>query len=130
MSPRSAVSKPARNNPERPPGFVYREQLLSPGASGLMYCEDVSLARLAERFGTPLYVYSTTTIRKRLGTFENAFRTIPHTVCYSVKANSNLSVLRLLAKAGCGFDVVSAGELERVLIADRKAAPKVVFSGV
>lgn len=130
MSPRSAVSKPARNNPERPPGFVYREQLLSPGASGLMYCEDVSLARLAERFGTPLYVYSTTTIRKRLGTFENAFRTIPHTVCYSVKANSNLSVLRLLAKPGCGFDVVSAGELERVLIADRKAAPKVVFSGV
>jgi diaminopimelate decarboxylase len=95
-----------------------------------MQCEDVPLAKLAERYGTPLYVYSTATIIKRLEMFENAFRTIPHTICYSVKANSNLGILRLLAKAGCGFDVVSAGELDRVLIAEGKAAPKVVFSGV
>ena len=59
-----------------------------------------------------------------------AFRDVPHTICYSVKANSNLSILRLLARKGCGFDVVSGGELERVLTADRKAAKKVVFSGV
>jgi diaminopimelate decarboxylase len=62
--------------------------------------------------------------------FEHAFRKVPHTVCYSVKANSNLSILRLLAAMGCGFDVVSGGELERVLRADRRAAKRVVFSGV
>jgi len=69
-------------------------------------------------------------IRERYEAFEQAFREVPHTLCYSVKANSNLSILRLLARAGSGFDVVSGGELERVLTADRKAAEKVVFSGV
>ncbi len=63
-------------------------------------------------------------------TFEQAFRKVPHTVCYSVKANSNLSIMRLLARTGCGFDVVSGGELERVLRVSRNAASKVVFSGV
>jgi diaminopimelate decarboxylase len=90
----------------------------------------VSLAALAERFGTPLYVYSASTIRERTRAFERAFRRIPHTVCYSVKANSNLSILRLLAGMGCGFDVVSGGELERVLRVSRSAAKRVVFSGV
>ncbi len=80
--------------------------------------------------GTPLYVYSSATIHERYEAFDGAFRDIPHTICYSVKANSNLSILRLLAKRGCGFDVVSGGELERVLTADRKAVKKVVFSGV
>jgi diaminopimelate decarboxylase len=88
------------------------------------------LTKLAERYGTPLYVYSATTIRERLAAFEKAFRDIPHTICYSVKANSNLSILRLLARRGCAFDVVSGGELERVLVADRRAAKQVVFSGV
>jgi diaminopimelate decarboxylase len=83
-----------------------------------------------ERFGTPLYVYSASTIRERMRTFQQAFRKFPHTVCYSVKANSNLAILRLLAGMGCGFDVVSGGELERVLRVSRKAAAKVVFSGV
>jgi diaminopimelate decarboxylase len=90
----------------------------------------VALGRLAERFGTPLYVYSASTIRQRLRAFDQAFDQAPHTVCYSVKANSNLSILRLLARQGCGFDVVSGGELERVLSVDRRAARKVVFSGV
>ena len=58
------------------------------------------------------------------------FYDVPHTICYSVKANSNLSILRLLAREGCGFDVVSGGELERVLAADRRAARRIVFSGV
>src|SRR5207244_4873919 len=62
--------------------------------------------------------------------FQRAFRKAPHTVCYSVKANSNLTILRLLAGMGCGFDVVSGGELERVLKVDRRAAGRVVFSGV
>jgi diaminopimelate decarboxylase len=88
------------------------------------------LTKLAERYGTPLYVYSATTIRGRLAAFEKAFRHVAHTICYSVKANSNLSILRLLAREGFAFDVVSGGELERVLAADRRAAKKVVFSGV
>jgi diaminopimelate decarboxylase len=90
----------------------------------------VPLENLAERFGTPLYVYSASAIRQRLCAFEQAFRKIPHTVCYSVKANSNLGILRLLAGMGCGFDVVSGGELERVLRVDRSASQRVVFSGV
>jgi diaminopimelate decarboxylase len=96
----------------------------------VLQCEEISLPRLAEKFGTPLYVYSTETVSHRYQAFDRAFREIPHTICYSVKANSNLSILRLLARKGCGFDVVSGGELERVLTADRRAAKKVVFSGV
>lgn len=113
---------------ERPPGFVYREQSRTGEAN--LYCEGVSLRKLAEKFGTPLYVYSTATIEERYEAFDAAFREIAHSVCYSVKANSNLSILRLLAKKGCGFDVVSGGELERVIRADRRAVKKVVFSGV
>ena len=90
----------------------------------------MSLLRLAEDYDTPLYVYSARAIRQRARQFEAAFRRVPHTLCYSVKANSNLSILRLLAKLGCGFDVVSGGELQRVLRVDRGAAQKVVFSGV
>ncbi len=88
------------------------------------------MSRLAERFGTPLYVYSASTIRERMRAFQQAFRKARHTVCYSIKANSNLGILRLLARMGCGFDVVSGGELARVLAVDRNAARKVVFSGV
>ncbi|HZR30748.1 MAG TPA: diaminopimelate decarboxylase [Terriglobales bacterium] len=94
-----------------------------------MHCEAVSLSRLADKFGTPLYVYSGSMIRERYRTFDRVFKT-PHTVCYSVKANSNLGILRLLSSLGCGFDVISGGELERVLKVSRKAARNVVFSGV
>jgi diaminopimelate decarboxylase len=113
---------------ERRPGFVFRQM----GGKGhaVLYCEQIPLPRLVERFGSPLYVYSATAIGQRYRAFDSAFRNLPHTICYSVKANSNLSILRLLAKLGCGFDVVSVGELERVRIADRKAAKRVVFSGV
>ena len=95
-----------------------------------LYCEAVPLAGLAARHGTPLYVYSAAMIRARLNAFAHAFRSIPHTLCYSVKANSTLAILRLVADEGAGFDVVSGGELERVLRASPKAAGKVVFSGV
>ncbi|HEV2690612.1 MAG TPA: diaminopimelate decarboxylase, partial [Bryobacteraceae bacterium] len=88
------------------------------------------MTRLAERFGTPLYVYSASAIRQRVCAFERAFRKVPHTICYSVKANPNLGILRLLAGLDCGFDVVSGGELERVLGVDHRAVKKVVFSGV
>jgi len=98
--------------------------------ASLLHCEQVSLPHLAERFGTPLYVYSASAIRERVQAFQKAFRKTPHTVCYSVKANSNLAILRLLAKMNCGFDVVSGGELECVLRVNRAAANKTVFSGV
>jgi diaminopimelate decarboxylase len=117
----------------RPPGFVYRETkrgLLRRDGPSVLYCEDVDMLDLAEQHGTPLYVYSAAMIRERYDAFDAAFREVPHTICYSVKANSNLTILRMLARKGCGFDVVSGGELERVLAADRKAAKKVVFSGV
>ena len=96
----------------------------------MLHCEGIPLSALAKRYGTPLYVYSEAIIQQRYDAFEAAFRNVPHVICYSVKANSNLSILRLLVKQGCGFDVVSGGELERVLTADRKAAKNVVFSGV
>ena len=106
----------------RPPAFVYRDREL--------HCESASLTKLAEQYGTPLYVYSGTAIEERFHLFDRAFKGISHTVCYSVKANSNLTILGMLAKLGAGFDVVSGGELERVLHADKKAASRVVFSGV
>jgi diaminopimelate decarboxylase len=118
---------------ERPPGFVFHEQRKGVFRRRLhfeLYCDDVSLTKLAQRHGTPLYVYSATAILERLETFERAFDHVPHTICYSVKANSNLSILRLLAREGCGFDVVSCGELDRVLAAEGRAARKIVFSGV
>jgi len=85
---------------------------------------------LAQRFGTPLYIYSASMIRQRMQIFDRAFHRIPHTVCYSLKANGNLSILRLLAKMDCGFDIVSGGELQRVMRVKRAAVKKVVFSGV
>jgi diaminopimelate decarboxylase len=118
---------------ERPPGFVYRRMDKGSARSArgfILHSEGVPLARLAEKYGTPLYVYSATAIRERVAAFKNAFRSVQHTLCYSVKANSNLSILRMLAREGCGFDVVSGGELERVLTADRTAARRTVFSGV
>jgi diaminopimelate decarboxylase len=90
----------------------------------------VSLESLAAHYGTPLYVYSAAMIRARLKAFASAFRSIPHTLCYSVKANSTLAALRLVAGEGAGFDVVSGGELHRVLRVGRKNGSKVVFSGV
>ena len=119
--------------PGRPPGFTYRETrrgIVRRGEQSVLHCEALPLPKLAERNGTPLYVYSAATIQSRYEAFDRGFRDLPHTICYSVKANSNLSLLRLLARKGCGFDVVSGGELERVLTADRKAARRVVFSGV
>lgn len=124
-----------RKNPTkgRPPGFIYRETgsgILHRNGQSVLHCETLPLTTLAEKHGTPLYVYSAATIRLRYDAFDRAFRDFPHTICYSVKANSNLSILRLLARQGCGFDVVSGGELQRVIAAGREAARKVVFSGV
>lgn len=90
----------------------------------------MQLSELAERFGTPLYVYSADDVRERVGMLAREFAAIEHTICYAVKANSALALLKLLAGVGCGFDIVSGGELERVRRAAPEALGRVVFSGV
>jgi diaminopimelate decarboxylase len=99
-----------------------------PGAA--LHCGGVSLEALAKRFGTPLYVYSSDQILERLGMFQKALAGREHLICYAVKANSSLAILKMLARRGAGFDIVSGGELERVLAAAPEAAGRVVFSGV
>jgi diaminopimelate decarboxylase len=96
---------------------------------GALYCEEVALAAVAARAGTPCYVYSARAVLDRYRAYDEAFGDLPHCVCYAVKANSNISLLALLAGAGAGFDIVSGGELYRVLKAGGDAS-KVVFSGV
>ncbi len=101
--------------------FAYRD--------GRLYAEDVALDDIAAQYGTPTYVYSRATLERHWRAFDHAFGTRPHLVCYAVKANSNLAVLNVLARLGSGFDIVSLGELERVLRAGGRAE-RVVFSGV
>lgn len=112
----------APNRNSRP--FVYDQP------AGALHCGGVSLETLARRYGTPLYVYSADQMVERLGMFQEALAGREHLVCYAVKANSALAILKLLAGRGAGFDIVSGGELERVLAAAPEAAGRVVFSGV
>ncbi|PXX96730.1 diaminopimelate decarboxylase [Halomonas sp. LBP4] len=101
--------------------FEYRD--------GVLYGEDVPLTRIADEIGTPCYVYSKATLARHFRAYTEALGSHPHLICYAVKANSNLAVLGLLARMGAGFDIVSVGELERVLVAGGDPA-RVVFSGV
>ena len=101
--------------------FSYHEETL--------FCEETPLAEIAKKAGTPCYVYSSRAILERFHAYHDALDGIPHKVCYSVKANSSLGILALLARAGSGFDIVSGGELFRVLQAGGDAG-SVVFSGV
>ena len=94
-----------------------------------LYAEQVPLTDIAAVYGTPCYVYSRATLERHWRAFDNALGGRPHLVCFAVKANSNLAVLNLLARLGSGFDIVSQGELERVLAAGGEPG-KVVFSGV
>jgi len=96
---------------------------------GRLFAEDVDLAAEVGHWGTPAYVYSRATLERHWRAFDDAFSGQPHLICYAVKANSNLAVLNILAEMGSGFDIVSIGELERVLHAGG-SADKVVFSGV
>jgi len=96
---------------------------------GELFAEGVALSAIAERFGTPTYAYSRAHIEAQYRTFADALEGMPHLVCFAVKANSNLGVLNVLARLGAGFDIVSGGELERVLAAGG-SADKIVFSGV
>lgn len=94
-----------------------------------LYVEDVPIKDIVTKWGTPLYIYSKSTLERHWHAFNNALAKYPHRICYSVKANSNLAVLNVLARLGSGFDIVSIGELERVLKAGGDPK-KVVFSGV
>src|SRR5260370_6510355 len=107
---------------ERPLGFAYKE--------GELYCERVPLSRLPEDYAPRLYVYSPPTMREGYKTLDHAFKNVERMISYSVKANSNLSILRFLARLGSGFDIVSGGELQGVRLARKKAVAKIVFSGV
>lgn len=94
-----------------------------------LYVENLPVKQLAEEFGTPLYIYSHATLERHWHAFNSALGDHPHLICYAVKANSNIGILNIMAKLGSGFDIVSQGELERVLAAGGEAS-KVVFSGV
>ena len=127
MSARTArTTRGQRTVPPAARPFRYRHRTLS--------CDGVPLDALADAYGTPLYVYSAAQIRERCELFHSAFtsgdQAHPFTVCYAIKANSALAILRMLAKLGAGFDIVSGGELERVRRADKSALKRVVFSGV
>src|SRR3954466_8600793 len=96
---------------------------------GRLFCEKVPLERLAKQYGTPLFVYSQQTFTGHFRRLDQAMAGVDHLVCFAVKSNSNQSILRALANAGSGFDIVSGGELERVLAAGGEAG-KCAFAGV
>jgi diaminopimelate decarboxylase len=116
--PSATKTLPASN----PRPFAYRNRTL--------HCDAASLPELAAAHGTPLYVYSQEHLLGRLALFEQAFAAVPHTICYAVKANSSLALLKLLGKQGSGFDIVSGGELARVAKAHKPALARTVFAGV
>ncbi len=97
--------------------------------NGHLYCEDIPVKDIAEKIGTPTFIYSSATINHHLGLFEEAFQDYPHLLCYSMKANPNLSILAIIAKRGWGVDIVSGGELFRALKAGINPK-KIVFAGV
>ena len=96
---------------------------------GELYAEDCRVADIAHAYGSPTYIYSQATLERHWHAFDQALGDQPHLICYAVKANSNLAILGVLASLGSGFDIVSGGELERVLRAGGEAG-KIVFSGV
>ena len=96
---------------------------------GVLFTEDISVAEIVSKYGTPCFIYSKATLIRHFHAYEDALKEVPHIVCYGMKANSNLAILQLLAKEGAGFDIVSIGELERVIVAGGDPK-KVVFSGV
>ena len=97
-------------------------------SGGRLHCEEVPLQRIADEVGTPVYIYSERTLRRHVRVFEEAFQSIPHLTCYAVKVNSNINILRRFAEWGTGFEIVSGGELFRVLKATG-SAKKVIFDG-
>ncbi len=125
ISPRRKSSRSA-DPTDYTPSYAYEA---AGRGSRALYCEGVSLARIADEVGTPAYVYSRASVEAAYRRLDRAFGSLPHTICYAMKANSNLSVLRVLARLGSSFDIVSGGELDRL---GRVSVPgnRIVFSGV
>ena len=121
MNPRNPRAQPALDPTRYTPHFAHR--------GGHLYCERVALKRVAEQAGTPAYVYSRASVEEAYRRLDRCLGALPHTLCYAVKANSNLGILKLLARLGSGFDIVSGGELYRL---KRIGVPghRIVFSGV
>ena len=101
--------------------FEYKNQQL--------FAEDIAVSDIVKEHGTPAYIYSRATLERHWHAFDNAFGDHPHLICFAVKSNSNIALLNIMARLGSGFDIVSQGELERVLAAGGDPS-KVVFSGV
>jgi diaminopimelate decarboxylase len=125
-SPRSTKTRRSADPTQYTPCYAYRGAARQEQA---LYCEGVPLARIADAAGTPTYVYSRASIEAAYRRLDRAFGSLPHTLCYAMKANSNLSVLRVLAQLGSSFDIVSGGELDR-LRRIGVAGSRIVFSGV
>src|SRR2546423_12465214 len=121
IQPRKSVQKTTRLLQSPVHSFGYRD--------GKLYCEDVDLTRAAEQFGTPLYIYSASTILDHYQRLDAALASLEHLICYAVKAKSNRAILKLLADAGAGFDIVSGGELFRAINAGADPQ-KITFAGV
>ncbi len=132
MTPASSSTRkrkiPRRTDPtDYTPFFAYKR--FGSGQSQFLNCEGVALTRLADAVGTPTFVYSRASIEAAYRRLDRAFGSLPHRLCYAVKANSNLSVLRVLANLGSSFDIVSGGELDRLRRIDAPNC-RIVFSGV
>ena len=118
----SSIPRKQQTKTPDPRPFIYRKRQLC--------CDDAPLAALAEAHGTPLYVYSEQHILGRLRLFQDAFAAVPHTICYALKSNSALAIIKLLAQHGSGFEIVSGGELARVMKVAKSATQNTVFAGV
>jgi len=134
MSPETnARSKPNSGDRDDPTKYTesyrYRPAGRGGAAEHILYCEETPLGKIADAVGTPAYVYSRGSIQSRYRRLDRAFRQLPHVICYAVKANSNLAVLRVLARMGSSFDIVSGGELDRLRRVG-VAGNRIVFSGV
>ncbi|HKV05481.1 MAG TPA: diaminopimelate decarboxylase [Candidatus Acidoferrales bacterium] len=127
-SPRGRRARGGADPTQYTPCFAYHSARGGPGQQAL-YCEDVALSRVADAVGTPAYVYSRASIEAAYRRLDRAFGSLPHAVCYAMKANSNLSVLRVLARLGSCFDIVSGGELDRLRRVG-VSGHRIVFSGV
>jgi diaminopimelate decarboxylase len=128
-SPRRRKSVRAADPAEYTPGYTYRSAGRGPSRPQILHCEGVALSRIADAVGTPAYVYSRASIEAAYRRLDRAFGSLPHTLCYAMKANANLAILRVLARLGSSFDIVSGGELDR-LRRIGVAGRRIVFSGV
>jgi diaminopimelate decarboxylase len=126
---RAAIVKAAVDPTRYTPQYVYRVASSDSSKAEVLYCEGVPLSRIAEELGTPSYVYSRASIESAYRLLDRAFGSLPHSICYAVKANSNMSILRVLSRLGSSFDIVSGGELDRLRRVG-VSGRRIVFSGV